>query len=543
MNNSIPRVPRPANEPILGFAPASPEKAALKAELARIRETKWDIPLYIGGKEIRTGRTAPLIRPDAKAEVLGHYHLAGEAEVQMAISAAKAAKAEWEAQPWEERAAVFLRMAELVTGKYRMALDAACMLGQSKTPYQAEIDAVCEVADFFRFNPVYMEEIYSNQPESGKGEWNRLAFRPLDGFVYAVTPFNFTSIAANLATAPAMMGNTVVWKPASSSILSNWILVKIYEEAGLPPGVINFVPGPGSVITKGVLASPDFAGLHFTGSTSVFQSLWRQIAEGLAHYKSYPRIVGETGGKDFIFADPSADVDALLVACLRGSMEYQGQKCSAASRLYLPKSLAGAFLPRLAAEMGKIPQGEITDFRNFMGAVIDEAAFDGIAAYLERAKTSPKAKILAGGKCDKSAGFFIQPTLIQAEDPHYETMEEELFGPVLTAYVYDDGDMDAAYRLVDSTSPYALTGAVWAKDRRAITRGLSALRNAAGNLYVNDKPTGAVVGKQPFGGARASGTNDKAGSMLNLLRWASAGAIKENLAPPVAWGYPHMGEA
>jgi 1-pyrroline-5-carboxylate dehydrogenase len=414
------------------------------------------------------------------------------------------------------------------------------MLNQSKTPYQAEIDVVCEVADFFRFNPAYMARIYADQPDSGPTEWNRLNYRPLDGFVYAVTPFNFTSIAANLPTAPAMMGNVVVWKPASSSILSNYIMMKIYEEAGLPPGVINFLPGSGAAITGSLLADPDFAGLHFTGSTAVFQSLWKQIAENLPNYRNYPRIVGETGGKDFIFVDPSADLDACLVACLRGGFEYQGQKCSAASRLYVPRSTGEAFLQRLAAEMRAIPMGEVTDFRNFMGAVIDEASFDGLAAALDRAKAAKGVRILAGGGHDKSRGFFIEPSLVAVEDPHYETMEKELFGPVLTAYIYDDSDMDAAYRLVDSTSPYGLTGAIWARDRRAVARGLEALRHSAGNLYVNDKPTGAVVGRQPFGGARASGTNDKAGSMQNLLRWVSSGAIKENLAPPTSWRYSHM---
>jgi 1-pyrroline-5-carboxylate dehydrogenase len=543
MNNAIPRVPRPANEPILAFAPGSPERAALKAEIERLRKTEFDIPVVIGGKQIRTGKTAPLARPDCLSETLGRYHLAGEAEAKAAIAAALAAKAEWESLPWEERAAVFLRMAELITGPWRLTLDAACMLGQSKTPWQAEIDAVCEVADFLRYNPAYMERLYEDQPGNGPAEWNRMSLRALDGFVYAVTPFNFTSIACNLATSPAMMGNTVVWKPASSSILSNWLLMQIYEEAGLPPGVINFLPGPGSVITKAVLGAPEFAGLHFTGSTAVFRSLWQGIGEGLPRYRNYPRIVGETGGKDFIFVDPSADLEACLPACIRGAFEYQGQKCSAASRLYVPKSTGPAFLEKLAAEIKTIPMGEITDFRNFMGAVIDEASFDNISGAIARAKKAKGVRILAGGGADKSKGFFIEPTLILSEDPHSETLENELFGPVLTAYVYDDSDMDAAYRLVDGTSPYALTGAVWAKDRRAIVRALDALRHSAGNLYVNDKPTGAVVGRQPFGGARASGTNDKAGSMLNLLRWASAGAIKENFAPARVWRYAHMDEA
>jgi 1-pyrroline-5-carboxylate dehydrogenase len=540
MNNGIFHIPHPVNEPVLAYAPGSPERTALKKEIARLRTTQLDIPLIIDGKEVRTGTTAPIRRPDAHGEVLGVYHLAGEAEVRMAIEAAMAAKAEWAALPWEERAAVFLRAAELISVKYRALMDAATMLCQSKTAHQAEIDAVCEVTDFLRFNPFYMEQIYAQQPENVKGEWNRSAYRPLEGFVYAVTPFNFTSIAANLPSAPAMMGNTVVWKPASNAVYSNYMLMKLYMEAGLPPGVINFLPGSGGLISNIVLSSPDFAGFHFTGSTDVFRSLWKQIAANLERYRTYPRIVGETGGKDFILIDPSADLPSTVTAVLRGAFEYQGQKCSAASRLYIPASRAKEFTEALVEEISAIPMGEITDFRNFMGAVIDETAFDTIRGYIERAKNSRQARILAGGTCDKSKGWFIEPTLILTEDPQSESMVNEIFGPVLTAYVYDDRDMEAVYRLIDTTSPYGLTGAIMATDRGRINRALTALQNAAGNLYINDKPTGAVVGRQPFGGARASGTNDKAGSYLNLLRWVSAVAIKENFAPPSSWRYPFM---
>ncbi len=540
MNNGIFHIPHPVNEPVLGYAPGSPERTALKKEIEHLRATQFDIPLIIGGKEVRTGKTAPIRRPDAHREVLGVYHLAGEAEVRMAIEAAMAAKAEWATLPWEERAAVFLRTAELISVKHRALMDASTMLCQSKTAHQAEIDAVCEVTDFLRFNPLYMEQIYAQQPENVKGEWNRAAYRPLEGFVYAVTPFNFTSIAANLPSAPAMMGNTVVWKPASNAVYSNYMLMKLYMEAGLPAGVINFLPGSGGLISNVVLSSPDFAGFHFTGSTEVFRSLWKQIASNLERYRTYPRIVGETGGKDFIFIDPSADLPSTVAAVLRGAFEYQGQKCSAASRLYIPSSRAQEFVEALVEEISAIPVGEITDFRNFMGAVIDETAFDTIRGYIERAKNSKQARILAGGTCDKSKGWFIEPTLILTEDPRSESMVNEIFGPVLTAYVYDDRDMEAAYRLIDTTSPYGLTGAIMATDRGRINRALTALQNAAGNLYINDKPTGAVVGRQPFGGARASGTNDKAGSYLNLLRWVSAVAIKENFAPPSSWRYPFM---
>jgi 1-pyrroline-5-carboxylate dehydrogenase len=541
MTNAQLSCPPSENEATLGYAPGSPERSMLEAELSRLSTGGFDIPLIIGGREVRTGRTAPIRRPDARGTLLGHFHQAGPAETIAAVESALAAKADWARTPWEERAAVFRRVAELAAGKYRPLLVASTMLGQSKTAQQAEIDAACEAIDYYRINPSFMEEIYSRQPVSLRNEWNRMSYRPLEGFVYAVSPFNFTAIAANLASAPAMMGNVVVWKPSSTSVLSNFFLMKLYAEAGLPPGVINFLPGPGSAISGVVLSRPEFAGLHFTGSTEVFRGLWKAIAANLDSYRTYPRIVGETGGKNYIFVDPSADLDVAAVAALRGAYEYQGQKCSAASRLYVPSSIADAFLSRLADEARSLPMGPVTDFRNFLGAVIDEGAFDSIMPYVERAKSAPGAEVLAGGRGDKSEGFFIEPTLIRVRDPQYETMRFELFGPVLSAYAYDDRDMAAAYRLVDSTSPYGLTGAVIAQGRGAITAAFEALANSAGNFYVNDKPTGAVVGRQPFGGARASGTNDKAGSYLNLLRWASPRAVKENLEPPTAWRYPYMG--
>jgi 1-pyrroline-5-carboxylate dehydrogenase len=540
MNDAILRTPPAENEPVLSYAPGSPGRERLKAELDRMLGGGFEVPLVIGGEEVRTGRTAPIARPDDIAQPLGIYHKAGEAEAGRAVEAALAAKREWSHMPWEERAAIFCRAAALISGKYRATLAAATMLGQAKTAREAEIDAICETVDYLRINPAFMERIYSEQPASLRDEWNRLSYRPLEGFVYAVTPFNFTAIAANLATAPAMMGNVVVWKPASSSTLSNYYLMKIYEEAGLPPGVINFLPGSGSAISKTALSRPEFAGLHFTGSTAVFQSLWKEAAANLQSYRAYPRLVGETGGKDFVFVDPSADLDSAIVALVRGAFEYQGQKCSAASRAYLPRSRSAEILDRLAATIRDLSMGKVTDFRNFLSAVIDEAAFDSIMPYLERAKGSKSARVLAGGSGDKREGYFIGPTLIETSDPRSETMEKELFGPVLTVYSYDDRDMEAAYTLVDSTSPYALTGAILARDRRAICRGLEALRDSAGNLYVNDKPTGAVVGRQPFGGMRASGTNDKAGSLVNLLRWTNVGAVKENFDPPTEWRYPFM---
>jgi 1-pyrroline-5-carboxylate dehydrogenase len=543
VNDAHVKTPPAENEPVYSYAPGGSDRAKLKAELERLLQGGIDIPLVISGKEIRTGRTVPIIRPDARGTELGRFHQAGAAEAKAAVEAALAAKPEWEAMPWEERAAIFRRVGDLAAGKYRPLLVASTMLGQGKTAQQAEIDAACEAIDYYRVNPSFMETIYSLQPESLRNEWNRMSYRPLEGFVYAVSPFNFTAIAANLASAPAMMGNVVVWKPSSTSVLSNYFLMKLYEEAGLPPGVVNFVPGSGAAISGAILSRPELAGLHFTGSTAVFRQLWKGIADNLSVYRTYPRIVGETGGKNFILVDPSADPEVALVAALRGAYEYQGQKCSAASRLYVPASWGRGFLDKLAGIVSSLPMGPVTDFRNFLGAVIDEASFDSILPYLGRAASSPKARVLAGGRGDKSKGFFIEPTLIQVEDPRYETMEIELFGPVLSAYVYDDRDMNAAYELVDSTSPYGLTGSVIARDRGAIVAASKALVRAAGNFYVNDKPTGAVVGRQPFGGARASGTNDKAGSPLNLTRWTSPRAVKENLDPPTDWRYPYMGEA
>ncbi|MGB4573212.1 MAG: L-glutamate gamma-semialdehyde dehydrogenase [Rectinemataceae bacterium] len=525
------------NEKPYDYTPGSAERELLEVELRNFLGAELDIPLIIGGKKIRTGKTQVLATPDDRSRSLGRYHKAGAKEAALAVEAALAAKQSWAAMPRGERAAIFRKAAALISGKYRPRIVAATMLGQGKTAYQAEIDAACETADFFRFNPVFAEQIWDMQPDSTATETNRMEYRPLEGFVYAVTPFNFTSIAANLPSAPALMGNTVVWKPASSSILSNWVLMKVYEEAGLPPGVINFLPGSGSEISAVVLARREFAGLHFTGSTRVFKDLWRQIAANIDGYSAYPRIVGETGGKDFIFMDPSADQNIALAAAVRGAFEYQGQKCSAASRLYVPRSVSGDFLPRLADEVRSLPMGKVTDFGAFLSAVIDEAAFDTIEGFIERARRSPTARILAGGGCDKSEGFYIEPTLIEDRDPRGETMVSELFGPVLTVHVYDDGDRCAAYRLVDSTSPYGLTGSVIARDRNAIIAAQEALRNAAGNFYVNDKPTGAVVGRQPFGGMRGSGTNDKAGSFLNLTRWVNALAVKENLDPPSGWRY------
>jgi len=540
MNDLITRTPPAANEPVLSYSPGSPERVALEAELARLAGERFDIPLVIGGRELRTGRTLPLARPDDLGSDLGVWHQAGAAEATLAVETALAVRSEWIALPWEERAAVFLRAAALVSGKYRATLVAATMLGQGKTVHQAEIDAACEVADFLRINPGLMARVYAEQPDSGPLEWNRLSYRPLEGFVYAVSPFNFTAIAANLATAPAMMGNVVVWKPASSSILSNWYLMKILVEAGLPPGVVNFVPGRAAEVTGAVVARPEFAGLHFTGSTAVFNSLWKNVAANLESYRAYPRLVGETGGKGFVFVDPSADPEVALVAALRGAFEYQGQKCSAASRLYLPASLAPAFLGRLSSEIGELAMGRVDDFSNFLSAVIDEAAFDRLSGHLERARKDPGLRVLAGGKGARAQGWYVEPSLLLSEEPRSTTMVEELFGPVLSTFVYDEKDMEGALRLVDTTSPYGLTGAVIATDRRAIVRDLDALRFSAGNLYVNDKPTGAVVGRQAFGGMRGSGTNDKAGSLLNLLRWTNAGAVKENLAPPLDWHYPHQ---
>jgi 1-pyrroline-5-carboxylate dehydrogenase len=542
MPNGRFHVPEPRNETVLSYAPGSPERAALQARLAELAAQEIEIPCVIGGKEVRTGRLADLVMPHRHRHRLGRFHQAGPAEVEAAIEAAKAARRSWSAMSWTDRAAVFLSAADLLSGAWRATLNGATMLGQSKTPHQAEIDAACEIADFWRWNPHFVDQIYAQQPFSPPGQWNRVEHRPLEGFVFAVTPFNFTSIAANLPTAPAMLGNTVVWKPASTAVYSAWQVLKLLEAAGLPPGVVNFVPGPGRAVGDTALASPGLGGLHFTGSTAVFQEMWRIMAENLPRYRSYPRIVGETGGKDFVFAHASADVDALATALVRGAFEYQGQKCSAASRAYVPDSLWPKVKERLLALVASIEMGDPTDFRNFMAAVIDRAAFDRIQGYVELARLSNDAKILAGGGCDDSEGFFVEPTIVQTANPRHRLMEEEIFGPVLTIFVYPDARLDDVLELCDGTSPYGLTGAIFARDRRAIAKLTAALTDAAGNFYVNDKPTGAVVGQQPFGGARMSGTNDKAGSLANLLRWVSQRAIKETFSPPTRIEYPHMRE-
>ncbi|HEX9800040.1 MAG TPA: L-glutamate gamma-semialdehyde dehydrogenase [Thermoanaerobaculia bacterium] len=542
MLNANVRVPAPANEPVLAYAPGSPERAALKTRLTAMLGEQLEIPVVVGGREMRTGRTLDQVCPHDHGHVLAVAHQAGGAEVELAITAARDAWREWSEMPWEARAAVFLKAADLLAGPWRDTVNAATMLGQSKNVYQAEIDAAAELCDFWRFNAAYLQHLYADQPISVPGIWNQLEYRPLEGFVFAVTPFNFTSIGGNLPTAPALLGNTVLWKPASTSILSNYYLFKLLEAAGLPPGVINFVPGRGASVGDPVFASPEFAGLHFTGSTATFQGMWKTISGRLPGYKSYPRIVGETGGKDFVFAHPSADARALVVALVRGAFEYQGQKCSAASRAYVPKSLWKEVSEGLRAELAAIRMGPPTDFRNFMCAVIDEASFDNTMGYIEHARRSHDAEIVFGGEGDKSTGYYIQPTVVRADDPRLKLMCEEIFAPVLTIHVYDDARLDDALELCDTTSPYALTGAIFAHDRAEIVRMTKRLRHAAGNFYVNDKPTGAVVGQQPFGGGRASGTNDKAGSLWNLVRWVSMRTIKENFVPPTAVGYPHQAE-
>jgi 1-pyrroline-5-carboxylate dehydrogenase len=534
------RVPPPVNEPVKSYAPGSPERAALKERLASMAKERIDIPMIIGGKEHRTGDLAHAVMPHDHKHVLADWHRATPAQVKQAIAAAKVAGAEWANWAWEDRAAVFLRAAELLTTTWRQTINAATMLGQSKTAFQAEIDSACELIDFWRFNPFYAQQLYDEQPISSNLMWNQLDYRPLEGFVYAVTPFNFTSIAGNLPTAPALMGNTVVWKPAGTAILSAYYLMKLLEEAGLPPGVINFVPGDPAAISNVALAHRDLAGVHFTGSTGVFNTMWQTIGADMSRYASYPRIVGETGGKDFIVAHSSADPKALAVAIARGGFEYQGQKCSAASRVYVPRSIWKEVKDRTVAIMEELKVGDITDFRNFMGAVIDKKSFTKISEYVEDAKKN--ATVIAGGKVDGKDGYFVHPTLVETSDPGYRLLCEEIFGPVVTVHVYDDAKWEETLAIVDKTSPYALTGAVFANDRRAVREAMMALRNAAGNFYVNDKPTGAVVGQQPFGGARGSGTNDKAGSKLNLVRWVSARSIKETFSPPTDYRYPFMEE-
>ncbi|MDP9362555.1 MAG: L-glutamate gamma-semialdehyde dehydrogenase [Acidobacteriota bacterium] len=534
------RVPSPVNEPVKSYAPGNPERAALKERLSAMSAERIDIPLIIGGEEIRTGDLAQSVMPHNHRHVLADWHRAQPAQLDMAIEASRSAARDWASWTWEDRAAVFLKAAELLTTSWRSTLNAATMLGQSKTAFQAEIDAACELIDFWRFNPAYAQQLYDQQPLSDHSMWNQLDYRPLEGFVYAVTPFNFTSIAGNLPTAPALMGNTVIWKPASSAMVSAYYIMKLLEEAGLPPGVINFVPGDAAIISDKLLSSHDLAGVHFTGSTGVFNNMWKTIGASMSRYRSYPRIVGETGGKDFIVAHASADPVALSVAIARGGFEYQGQKCSAASRIYVPESIWPEVRDRTVAIMQEIRMGDPMDFRNFMGAVIDRKAFDKIGEYVAHGRSN--ARIIAGGGVHGADGYFVEPTLIETRDPAYKLLCEEIFGPVVTAHVYPDEKWEETLATVDATSPYALTGAIFARDRAAVRTASTALRNAAGNFYINDKPTGAVVGQQPFGGARGSGTNDKAGSILNLVRWVSARNIKETFSPPVDYRYPFMAE-
>ncbi len=535
------QVPIPINEPVQSYAPGTPERKVLKAMLAEMQGQEIEFPLIIGGKEVWTGRRYRAVMPHKHGHLLATWHMAGEEEAEMAIRAAREAWKEWSEWSWEDRASVFLKAADLLATSWRDPVNAATMLCQSKTAHQAEIDAACELIDFFRFNVHFAERLYEEQPLSAPGMWNRVEYRPLEGFVYAITPFNFTSIAGNLPSSPAIMGNAVIWKPSRPAVFSGYYVMRMFEAAGVPPGVINFLPGDPRAVTGAILDSPDFGGIHYTGSTGVFQSFWRTIGENIERYKTYPRIVGETGGKDFIIAHPSAEPDALVTAILRGSFEYQGQKCSAVSRVYLPDTLWKSIADELLDRVAGIPMGDVADFRNFMGAVIDEKSFDDICGYIEHARESKDAEILVGGQCDKSEGYFIRPTVVQAHKPDFKLMCEEIFGPVVTLYVYKESEWENALRLVDETSPYALTGAVFAEDRKAAVEATRRLRHAAGNFYINDKPTGAVVGQQPFGGARASGTNDKAGSMMNLLRWVSARSLKENFIPPTDYRYPYMG--
>ena len=540
--NGVIKIPRPTNEPVMVFAPGSPEKVSLKSELTRMLGEEIEIPLIIGGKEIRTGNFAECRCPHDHNHLLGRYHKAGPDEITMAVIEAKKAWKDWSEMDWVSRASIFLRAAELLATKYRDVINASSMLGQSKTVHQAEIDAACELIDFYRYNPYYMQRIYEEQPDSSPGIWNYVEYRALEGFVFAVTPFNFTSIAGNLPTSPAMMGNTVLWKPASSAVYSAYFIALLLKEAGLPDGVINFIPGPGRYVGDPVLEKADLAGVHFTGSTAVFQAMWKTIGSSIMNYKTYPRIVGETGGKDFVFVHSSTDVEAVATALLRGAYEYQGQKCSAASRAYIPADVWPAIKNKLLDELQTLKMGDVMDFSNFMAAVIDKAAFDSIVEYIEFAKNSDTAEIIFGGTYDDSKGYFIQPTVVVVTDPHHKLIEEEIFGPVLTIYIYPENQFTEALDLCDTTSPYGLTGSIFANDRKAINEAYKTLRHAAGNFYINDKPTGAVVGQQPFGGARGSGTNDKAGSFMNLLRWVSARTVKENLNPPKDHRYPFLGE-
>ncbi|WP_448528595.1 L-glutamate gamma-semialdehyde dehydrogenase [Raineya sp.] len=542
MHYGIFTIPEPKNEPVYSYAPGTKERELLKKALQELKSKELDIPMFIGGEEVRTDNRKRIAPPHELSHTLGYYHKGGKEEVERAIRAALNAKELWENMSWEHRASIFLKAAELISSKYRYQLNAATMLGQSKSVFQAEIDSACEIIDFLRFNVKFMEQIYREQPISSAGIWNRVEHRALEGFVFALTPFNFTAIAGNLPTSPAMMGNCVVWKPAETQIYSAHVLMKVFREAGVPDGVINLVFVDGPTAGEVIFSHPDFAGIHFTGGTGTFQRIWKTIGENIAKYKTYPRIVGETGGKDFVLAHHSADTKALATALIRGAFEYQGQKCSAASRAYIPASIWEEVKNYMLADLKEIKMGSVEDFSCFVNAVIDEKAFDKITGYIEQAKKDG-VSIIAGGNYDKTKGYFIEPTILQVQDPMYITMQEEIFGPVLSVYVYQPENFEDVLTLVDKTSPYALTGAIFAQDRYAIDLASKRLRHSAGNFYINDKPTGAVVGQQPFGGARASGTNDKAGSMLNLLRWTSARAIKETFVPPTDYKYPFMAES
>lgn len=542
MANAFFEIREPENESYHSYAPGTPEREELREELDRLKSQEIEIPAIIGGKEVKTDRQKDVVMPHNHDHKLGTVHLCGEKEVEMAIESALEAREKWAEMPWQDRAAIYLKAADLITGPYRYTMNASTMLGQSKTPHQSEIEAVGEFADFLRFNAYYLQEIYEKQPYSPDGMWNRMEYRPLEGFVFAVTPFNFTAIAGNLPLAPALCGNVSLWKPALSSVYSSYFIMKVLKEAGMPDGVINFLPGSGPDVGDPALESEHLSGLHFTGSTGTFQHLWKEIADNIEHYNTYPRIVGETGGKDFIFAHESADVDAMVIAAIRAAYEYQGQKCSAASRMYMPESLWPEFRDKFMDEVKDVKYGDVEDFTNFMGAVIDQKAFDNITSYIDYVKESDDGEILFGGNYDDSEGYFIEPTLVQAHDPKFKTMEEEIFGPVLTVYVYEDDKFEETLELCDTTSPYALTGAIFSQDRYALNKMADYLRQAAGNFYINDKPTAAIVNQQPFGGARKSGTNDKAGSAANLMRWISVRSIKETTVPAKDWTYPYMEE-
>ncbi len=540
MNNGIINLPNPVNEPIKSYLKGSPERIKLDNELQRQMSEQVEIPVIIGGKSIFTGKKKPIICPHDHQHILGYYHEAGKQEIELAVETALKAQDKWHKLSWDQRAAIFLKAADLISTKYSSILNAATMLGQSKNMFQAEIDSTCETVDFFRFNASFMQEIYKSQPISSSRTWNRVEYRPLDGFVVAISPFNFTAIAANLASAPVMMGNVALWKPASTSILSNYYLMKLYEEAGLPAGVINFIPCSGAVLAEIALVHPELAGVHFTGSTSTFNSIWKNVANNLSTYKSYPKLVGETGGKDYILAHESADIDSLVTALIRGSFEYQGQKCSACSRAYIPNTIWSEVKEKLLVEMQRLQIGSVLEANNFVNAVIDKKSYENTLKYIQLAKDSSDAEIICGGKGKDEVGYFIEPTIIVAKDPHFITMKDEIFAPVLTIYVYAPEELENTMDLVDTTSPYALTGAIFAKDRFVIDDLTEKLAFTAGNFYINDKPTGAVVGQQPFGGSRASGTNDKAGSFLNLLRWTNSRTLKESFVTPTNWPYDYM---